>query len=57
MLPDNQTGFRPSSVSESGLVERIQVDRIVLDTGCFQTMVRQHLVPEIKIIEGDAVTI
>ena len=57
VLPANQTGFRPSSVCRNGLVEGIQVDQIVLDTGCSRTMVRQDLVPESKIIEGDAVTI
>ena len=34
VLPANQSGFRPSSVCRSGLVEGIQVDQIVLDTGC-----------------------
>ena len=57
VLPANQSGFRPSSVCRSGLVEGIQVDQIVLDTGCSRTMVRQDLVPESKIIEEDAVTI
>ena len=57
VLPASQSGFRPSSVCRSGLVEGIQVDQIVLDTSCSQTMVRQDLVPESKIIEGDAVTI
>ena len=57
VLPANQSGFRPSSMRRSGLVEGIQVDQIVLDTGCSRTMVRQDLVPENKIIEGHAVTI
>ena len=57
VLPANQTGFKPSSVCQSELVEGIQVDQIVLDTSCSRTMVRQDLVPESKIIEGDAVTI
>ena len=37
-------------------MEGIRVEQIVLDTGCSRTMVRQDLVPEGKIIEGDAVT-
>ena len=38
-------------------MEGIHVDQIVLDTGCSQTMVRQDLVPESKIIEGDVAAI
>ena len=38
-------------------MEGIHVEQIVLDIGCSQAMVRQDLVPEGKIIEGDAVTI
>ena len=33
------------------------MDQIVLDIGCSQTMVRQDLVPERKVLEGDVVTI
>ena len=55
--PAYQSGFRQPSVCRSGQVEGIHVDQIVLDTGCSRTMVRQNLVPESKIIEGDAVTI
>ena len=42
---------------QSGRVEGIHVDQIVFDTGCSRTMVRRDLVPENKLIEGDAVTI
>ena len=38
-------------------MEGNHVEQIVLDTGFSQTIVRQYLVPEGKIIEGDAVTI
>ena len=38
-------------------MEGVHVDRIVVDTGCSQTMVRQDLVPERKVLEGDVVTI
>ena len=41
----------------SGLVEGLQVNQIVLNTGCYQTMVRQGLVPGSKIIEGNVITI
>ena len=52
-----QSGFKQPSVCRSGQVEGIHVEQIVLDTGCSRTMVKQDLVPEGKIIEGDAVTI
>ena len=52
-----QSNVRQPSVCRSGQVEGIHVEQIVLDTGCSRTMVRQDLVPESKIIEGDAVTI
>ena len=34
VLPANQSVFRLSSVCQNGLVEGIQIDQIVLDTGC-----------------------
>ena len=52
-----QSNVRQPSVCRSGQVEGIHVEQIVLDTGCSRTMVRQDLVPQSKIIEGDAVTI
>ena len=52
-----QLGFRQSFVCRNDQVEDIHVEQIVLDTGCSRTMVRQDLVPEGEIIEGDAVTI
>ena len=44
-------------VYKSGLVEGRRVEKVVLDTGCSQTMVHKDLVPQDKIVEGDAVTI
>ena len=41
----------------NGSVEGRQVEGILLDTGCALTMVRKELVPEEKILMGDAVTI
>ena len=57
VLPASQSGFKPSSVCRSGLVEEIQVDQIMLDTSCSRTILRQDLVPESKITEGDVATI
>ena len=51
-----QLSFRQPFVCQSGQVEGNNVEQIVLDTSSSQTMVRQDLVPEGKIIEGDAVT-
>ena len=51
-----QLGFRQLFVCQSGQVEGNDVEQIVLDTSCSRTMVRQDLVPEGKIIKGDAVT-
>ena len=44
-------------VYRNGSVEGRQVEGILLDTGCARTMVRKELVPEEKILMGDAVTI
>lgn len=33
------------------------MEKILLDTGCSRTMVRQDLVPQEKILEGEAVMI
>ena len=41
---------------QSGQVEGIHVDQFALDTGCSQTIVRQDLIPESKIIEGNTLT-
>ena len=41
----------------NGSVEGRQVEGILLDTGCALTTVRKELVPEEKILMGDAVTI
>ena len=40
-----------------GRVEGVQVSDFILDTGCTQTMVRHELVPEEKILVGEAVTV
>ena len=51
-------GVRPKSeVYRSGRVEGQSVEKVLLDTGCSRTMVRQDLVPQCKILEGDAVTV
>ena len=42
---------------KSGIVEGRSVERVVLDTGCSQSMVHKNLVSQDKIVEGDAVTI
>ena len=55
--PVRQSGVKATSVCRSGQVEGIQVNQIVLDTGCSRTMVRRDLVTGHKLIEGDAVTI
>ena len=43
--------------TQSGVIEGTAVPDIVLDTGCSRTMVRQDLVAEEKLLEGEAVTI
>ena len=53
----SQSSVRQPSVCQSGQVEGIHVDQIVLDTDCSRTIVREDLVPESKTNEGDAVTI
>ena len=52
-----QSGSKTTSVCQSGQVEGIYVDQIVLDTGCSRNMLKQDLFPRNKLIEGDAVTI
>ena len=42
---------------QHGEVEGTPVERILLDTGCSKTLVRQELIPKEKILEGEAVTI
>ena len=44
-------------VKRKGLVEGTPIERILLDTGCSKTLVRQELIPKEKILEGEAVTI
>ncbi len=44
-------------VKRKGLVEGTPVERILLDTGCSKTLVRQELISKEKILEGEAVTI
>ena len=41
----------------TGLVEGCPTDSILLDTGCSRTMVQRRLVPEGKMLPGEAVTI
>ena len=51
-------GARPKSeVYRSGWVEGQPVEKVLLDTGCSRTMVRQDLVPQHKILEGDSMTV
>ena len=45
------------SVSKVGLVEGKQVKSILLDTGCSRTLVRKDLVPQHKLLHGEAVAI
>ena len=42
----------PEGVRRIGRVEGVVVDDVVLDTGCSQTMVRQSLVPEERLVAG-----
>ena len=51
--PDN----KESGLMQAGTVEGQQVSKVLLDTGCSRTMVRQELVPPEKLLEGEAVTI
>ena len=46
-----------SEVVKTGVVEGRKVSDILLDTGCSQTLVRQELVPESKLKDGEAVAI
>ena len=45
------------SVARVGQVEGTAVSDILLDTGCTRTMVRRDLVPEERLLPGEAVTI
>jgi len=45
------------AVTRKGKVEGKEADDILLDTGCSRTMVQRGLVPEEKILEGEAVTV
>ena len=45
------------SVSKAGLVEGKPVSSILLDTGCSRTLVRKDLVPQHKLLHGEAVAI
>ena len=40
-----------------GLIEGTDAEKILLDTGCSRTLVRQELIPREKMLEGEAVTI
>ena len=39
-------------IKRKGLVEGTPVEKILLDTGCSKTLVRQELIPREKILEG-----
>ena len=45
------------SVAKAGLVEGKPVSSILLDTGCSRTLVRKDLVPQHKLLHGEAVAI
>ena len=46
-----------SGIVRSGRIEGRELSHILLDTGCSRTLVRHDLVPEDKLLEGEAVTI
>ena len=46
-----------SSVANTGAVEGKEVKRILLDTGCYRTLIRKDLVPQHKLLHGEAVVI
>ena len=46
-----------SELRKHGVVEGRHADNILLDTGCSRTLVRKELVPEEKILDGEAVAI
>ena len=51
-----RTGCKAQSeVYQKGWVEGQSVEKVLLDTGCSRTMVKRDLVPQHKILEGDAV--
>lgn len=55
--PGVRTPATMRGMSREGEVEGQPVSDILLDTGCSQTLVRSDLVPDKKLVEGDAVTI
>lgn len=58
--PDNTLfcdGGVGRAATRRGKVEGTEAEDILLDTGCSRTMVRRELVPEEKIVEGEAVTV
>ena len=55
--PLNRRKILQTCLEKAGSVEGKQADNILLDTGCGRSMVRQDLVPEEKILEGEAVAI
>ena len=44
-------------VKRKGLIEGNCAENILLDTGCSRTMVRRELIPQSKMLEGEAVPI
>ena len=44
-------------VPKTGAVEGKEVERILLDTGCSRTLIRKDLVPQHKLLHGEAVAI
>ena len=49
--------YTQSELRKHGVVEGRHADNILLDTGCSRTLVRKELVPEEKILDGEAVAI
>ena len=45
------------AATRNGKVEGREVTDILLDTGCSRTMVKRALIPEEKILDGEAVTV
>ena len=56
ILKKTQVMSNPS-VSKAGLVEGKPVSSILLDTGCSRTLIRKDLVPQHKLLHGEAVAI
>ena len=55
--PLNRRKILQTCLEKAGSVEGKQADNILLDTGCGRSMVRKDLVPEEKILEGEAIAI